>query len=720
MILVSTLLVAACQAALAPSPPEATASAADPARGVIDPAVAWLASQQDEAGWWRGATPGLWPREQRIGVTALALLALQADGNTLREGPHKEAVARGLGFLRDQQDPESGLIGDQLGHAFMYDHALATLALVDAYGAAQSPLVKRTAQSALNYVAKARNPYGAWRYDVPPIGDNDTSITFWCALALHTGQRAGLKIDTSAFDGTLAWLDQVTDPNTGRTGYDTIGSTSSRIAGINERFPADHYEAMTGAAIALRALLRPADTKLASLARPRELLERALPTVEQLDTMAFHHCTLAAFLLGGRTWERWSNALLDALTAHQAIQKDGRLPASNDVWGRIHGAVGTTALAVLALHVPARFADRRLLGTLDERAPDSSTPPLEIAAPSDVEVAAEPAYGGLVSPERAALAWLRGAQAEDGSWPAEDRDPCKTVATTALSVLALDELVDEPGGRGIERVVHAGVAFLREQQDMDSGLVGPSVGVSFHYAHALATLAFAKTLPPVAAESGQHEALQRAALYALRARNPYGAWRYDMPPIGDNDTSVTAWMVLALVAAEEAGAKLDTQAYDGAIAWFDAMTELTSGRTGYTERGGASSRIEGRNDDFPPDNAETMTAAALAARRALGRLPAEAVLVAQRRLLDRTPVVGRAPDARGGDALYWYFGTLALRGDVSATGARWRAGLVVELAAAQVADGPNLGSWDPSGPWGFALGRTGTTALALLALEAAK
>jgi len=704
MIIASTLLVAALQATLAPPTP-----ARDVSRELVDTAIAFLVAQQDEAGWWPGASPGLWPREQRVGVTALALLALQADGSTLRKGPQLDAINRGLTYLREQQDPETGLIGDQIGHSFMYDHALATLAIVEAYGAERSPILKVMGQKALQYICRARNPYGAWRYDVPPVGDNDTSITFWCALALHAGERARFKIDTSAFDGTLAWLDQVTDPNTGRTGYDSIGSTSSRIPGVNEAFPADRYEAMTGAAIALRALLRPGDTTRASPARSRELLQRALPHVEQLDTMAFHHCTLAAYMLGGRTWERWSNALVDALAAHQALHGQGGLPASNDVWGRIHGSVGTTALAVLALQTPARFGDRQPVGTANELAP-----PVESAA------AAAPAHGGLASPQRAALAWLRGAQVRDGSWPMEDQDPLTTVATTALAILALDDLVDEPGGRSVESAMRDGVTFLRQQQDAESGLFGPDVGVSFHYAHALATLALARTMPLAAAESGQPEALQRAVAYALRARNPYGAWRYDMPPIGDNDTSVTAWMVLALVAAEEAGARLDAQAFDGAIAWFDEMTESTTGRTGYTERGGASSRVIGRNDQFPADGAETMTAAALAARRALGRMPAEAILVAQRRLLDRAPVVGRAADERGGDALYWYFGTLALRGDYTATGARWRAGLGIELAAAQVADGAALGSWDPSGPWGYKLGRAGTTALALLALKAAE
>mgnify|MGYP001816021929 CR=1 FL=1 len=45
-----------------------------------------------------------------VGMTGLGLLAFLGDGNTTRQGPYKEVVARGVNWLRDQQDSDSGLI----------------------------------------------------------------------------------------------------------------------------------------------------------------------------------------------------------------------------------------------------------------------------------------------------------------------------------------------------------------------------------------------------------------------------------------------------------------------------------------------------------------------------------------------------------------------------------------------------------------------------------
>jgi hypothetical protein len=68
-----------------------------------------------------------------VGATGLALLAYLGDGNTLRVGPYREQVKKGVAWLRQQQQ-ESGLIGESSGHAYMYNHGIATTAMVEAYG----------------------------------------------------------------------------------------------------------------------------------------------------------------------------------------------------------------------------------------------------------------------------------------------------------------------------------------------------------------------------------------------------------------------------------------------------------------------------------------------------------------------------------------------------------------------------------------------------------
>jgi hypothetical protein len=154
--------------------------------------------------------PGEAPHD--VGMTGLALLAFLGDGNTTRDGVYKEQVAKGVKFLKDQQDPDTGLLGEKIGHSFLYNHSIAALSICEAYYFSKSPLIKKTAQDAINYISIARNPYGAWRYDVPPSGDNDTSVTGWCVFALKSAEEAQLKIDPEAFRGAASWIDEVDRP----------------------------------------------------------------------------------------------------------------------------------------------------------------------------------------------------------------------------------------------------------------------------------------------------------------------------------------------------------------------------------------------------------------------------------------------------------------------------------------------------------------------------
>ena len=51
--------------------------------------------------------------------------------------------------------------------------------LCDALYTIEAPKERARVQKAVDYIVAARNPSGGWRYDVPPAGQNDTSVTAW-------------------------------------------------------------------------------------------------------------------------------------------------------------------------------------------------------------------------------------------------------------------------------------------------------------------------------------------------------------------------------------------------------------------------------------------------------------------------------------------------------------------------------------------------------------
>src|SRR5690606_1639328 len=129
--------------------------------GSIRHGLEWLEAHQDEDGKWdsdafmkhdKEGTPCDGPGNpvHDIGITGLALLAFLGDGSTMRSGPYKEVVKKAVVWLKDQQDQNTGLFGTNLSHDFVYDHAIATYAICEAYGLSKTRILKPYAQRGIN------------------------------------------------------------------------------------------------------------------------------------------------------------------------------------------------------------------------------------------------------------------------------------------------------------------------------------------------------------------------------------------------------------------------------------------------------------------------------------------------------------------------------------------------------------------------------------------
>ncbi len=297
----------------------------------------WLAGQQAAGGEW-----ALSVRGAESAGTAFALLALLGAGEThTGKGaahPYARNLRRGLNYLVKAQG-QDGYLAGPLSSGGMYAHAIAALALCDAYRRTKDPWLAKPAQKALDYTVGAQAKGGGWRY--LPKQEGDTSVTVWQVLALKSGQRAGLRIPADTLKMAMGFLD-------GAASRD--GSQYSYIRG------APSSTTMTAAGLVCRLELgwKPDH---AGVARGSAWLLEHAPTAATLHLYNAHFVTLFLERRGGADWRAWQDKVRPLLLAEQekrGTAQPGSWPDSKGMFDRTGGRVMTTALALLILQACAR------------------------------------------------------------------------------------------------------------------------------------------------------------------------------------------------------------------------------------------------------------------------------------------------------------------------------------------------------------------------------
>ncbi len=352
----------------------------------VHEALSWLARHQSADGGWEcegfaercdgpkceGAGGGKFD----VGVSGLALLAFLGAGHIPDPLPPDKGgtefgfvVKRGLDGLIARQKAD-GTLGPASPKP-MYDHAIATLALVEAYGMTGEPAIHDAAQNSIDFVQQAKNPYKAWRY-TSKCGENDTSVTGWCVAALWSAENAGLNVGHSALVEAKAWLDEATDKNYGKVGYQSLEDAGVKVtvAGKNEAYKA--HEALAAIGMVVRQLVD-GDRKDPILEMSAKLLANDLPVWDSekktTDYYYWYQGTLALFLWDGpdsgrdqKYWKSWNQAVANALMKNQLTKNRGCARGSwdaNDRWGFSGGRIYATAINALTLETYYRYGPRK-------------------------------------------------------------------------------------------------------------------------------------------------------------------------------------------------------------------------------------------------------------------------------------------------------------------------------------------------------------------------
>ncbi len=270
---------------------------------------------------------------------------------------YHKGVGMGLRWLVARQSKSGNDRGYYGGD--MYSHGLATIAMCEAYGLTSDPMLKASAQLALNYIMYAQDPAGGgWRYAARQAGD--TSVTGWQLMALKSGQMAGLSVRREVLKKVEKYLDSCESggrslndrggygyvPGSGPTPAMTaVGGLCRQYLGVNPRNP----------------------SLLATVRRIKQVPPGSGNIYyEYYATQVMHH-------MGGEAWNFWNlgpdgsgkGGIRDILIAKQddgrtRPSQQGSFSGSDHVGGRL----GATSLCLLSLEVYYRHLPlyRRDLG----------------------------------------------------------------------------------------------------------------------------------------------------------------------------------------------------------------------------------------------------------------------------------------------------------------------------------------------------------------------
>jgi hypothetical protein len=293
----------------------------------VDKALEFLVSRQNADGSWPSQ---LGPRNN--GVTAVCMLAFLGRGHTPRRGPLSPVVDRALAYLISTQADNGLYASPSRSHGPMYDHALATLAVIEACGYVPEPEVRRSAQRAVDLIVKSQNDRGGWRYQPVPQ-DADLSVTVMQVVALRAAVNARLHVPEKTLERALKYVLSCAVPD-GGFGYQ----------GPNNPGPA-----RTAAGVLSLQLLGAFDDP--AVRKGLDYLERATEgnrRPEHYWYMAYYSMQ-AHFQAGGADWQRWHPRLREQLLDSQL--PDGSWPGFNEEKIAGESRAYSTAMGAMCLEV---------------------------------------------------------------------------------------------------------------------------------------------------------------------------------------------------------------------------------------------------------------------------------------------------------------------------------------------------------------------------------
>ncbi|CAN5884184.1 hypothetical protein BH23PLA1_BH23PLA1_00720 [soil metagenome] len=321
----------------------------------VERGLDWLARHQGPDGHWSldplphctgDGCPANASMQSDTAATGLALLPLLGAGHSHNEpGRYQKTIQDGLDWLLKVQKKSGELFTGGTGNARMYSHAIAAMALCEAYGLTRDRRLQEPAQRAVDFIVQAQNQQDrGWRYQ--PGAAGDTSVFGWQVLCLRSAHLAGLKVPPHAIKGCHAYLNYAATDRTGATYGYRPGRSADPV--------------MTSEALLCRQYLGWKRTHPA-LRKGADLVFADLMESSQRNVYYWYYATQMLHNMGGPIWESWNLKIRDGLVANQFTGQGcdhgswDPIAPQPDRWGRNAGRHYTTCLSLLTLEVYYRY-----------------------------------------------------------------------------------------------------------------------------------------------------------------------------------------------------------------------------------------------------------------------------------------------------------------------------------------------------------------------------
>lgn len=319
----------------------------------VQAALVWLAANQQQNGGWNPRSTGA-GTERKVfghdrdgagsqsdsGITALAVLAFMASGNTHLEGQYQENVQKGLEFLIRNQATNGSLAGSAKLYARMYCHSISLLALSEALALTGDSRLTAHVQRGVDYSVYAQNKTdGGWRYQ--PGDQGDMSQFGWQVLAMHSAKAGGIYVPPLVTQKMNSFLESCcSGVGNGLASYRPKQRVSTT---------------MTAEALVCRFFLQE-DVAHNTKTQASNRVLREVPSEHHVNLYYWYYGTMAMYHTGGKEWERWNQPLKNALLKTQVSR--GKYSGSwepTGLWAGYGGRVYSTAMAALCLEVYYRY-----------------------------------------------------------------------------------------------------------------------------------------------------------------------------------------------------------------------------------------------------------------------------------------------------------------------------------------------------------------------------